>query len=905
MLSVIYNIIIKPIELIVEFVFELMFRILGQRQTNQGLAVIGVSIAISFLTLPLYRRADAVQQKERDTQKKLSKWVNHIKKTFKGDERFMMLQTYYKENGYSPIQALNGSLSLLLEIPFFIAAYHFLSNLEVLNGASFGPFSDLGVPDSLFSIGNFKVNVLPIAMTIINCISSAIYLKGFPLKDKLQTYGMALIFLVLLYNSPAGLVVYWTCNNIFGLIKNIFYKLKHPRKVFNLLSAFSGSLFAIVVFVSGILNSKKKIIAIILFMILTWIPLLLSIIAKNKTKDNKEPNINVTPTSKNFIYYSGIFITVLLGILIPSSVIASSPAEFVNIQHYQNPLRYVLYTFSYSAGFFILWTGIIYNILQPKARKIFSVILYAASIIFIINFLFFQKKLGNLTSLLAYEDGYIFSMPKIVINSLVTISLIVFSILTFKFSKNIKIIYLILIISISGVSIRNIYHANKLLSDMSYIKNNDSSFYTHKKIIPLSKNGKNVIVFMLDRAINGYFPYFLEEKPELKEQFSGFTYYPNTLSYGNITNIGAPALFGGYEYSVEKMNNRSNDFLADKHNEALKVLPWLFDEAGFQVTVCDPPYAGYKEIPDLSIFDEKPNINKYITIGQIDNESLIDPDFIRKSLTFNDRNFFFYSLIRTSPLFLSIFLYDDAHYMNSQYVENSYDSRFYNNYAVLTLLSEITYISDTDKNTYLAINNEITHAPTLLQLPDYTLEKNVDNTGYKTAAEGKIPMEKEEQVNHYYVNMAAILQLGKWFDYLKKNNVYDNTRIIIAADHGRNLAQFNDLFVEKYNLDVQNYNPLFLVKDFGSQGDITTDHSFMTNADTPSIATSGLIENPVNPFTGNKISSDEKFEHPQIITTSHHWDITENNGKTFDTSDGVFYSVHDNIFDNNNWEKVK
>ena len=91
MLSILYNIVIAPIELVVEVAFEMLFRLVGQHETNQGLAVIGVSLAISFLTLPLYARADAVQQKERDIQKKLLHWVTHIKKTFKGDERFMML----------------------------------------------------------------------------------------------------------------------------------------------------------------------------------------------------------------------------------------------------------------------------------------------------------------------------------------------------------------------------------------------------------------------------------------------------------------------------------------------------------------------------------------------------------------------------------------------------------------------------------------------------------------------------------------------------------------------------------------------------------------------------------------------------------------------------------------------
>ena len=149
MSSILYNIIIAPIELVVEIVFELLFRLVGH---NQGIAVIGVSVAISLLTLPLYRRADAVQQKERDTQKRLAYRVNRIKKAFKSDERFMMLQTYYRENGYSPLYALRGMLSLLLEIPFFIAAYHFLSHLEVLRGASFGFITDLGKPDGLIHL---------------------------------------------------------------------------------------------------------------------------------------------------------------------------------------------------------------------------------------------------------------------------------------------------------------------------------------------------------------------------------------------------------------------------------------------------------------------------------------------------------------------------------------------------------------------------------------------------------------------------------------------------------------------------------------------------------------------------------------------------------------------------------
>ena len=89
MASVLYNIIVAPIELVVEVVFEVLYRFVGHEKSDQVIAIIGVSLVISLLTLPLYQMAEAVQKKERDIQKGMSKWISHIRKTFKGDERFM------------------------------------------------------------------------------------------------------------------------------------------------------------------------------------------------------------------------------------------------------------------------------------------------------------------------------------------------------------------------------------------------------------------------------------------------------------------------------------------------------------------------------------------------------------------------------------------------------------------------------------------------------------------------------------------------------------------------------------------------------------------------------------------------------------------------------------------------
>ena len=40
-------------------------------------------------------------------------------------------------------------------------------------------------------------------------------------------------------------------------------------------------------------------------------------------------------------------------------------------------------------------------------------------------------------------------------------------------------------------------------------------------------------------------------------------------------------------------------------------------------------------------------------------------------------------------------------------------------------------------------------------------------------------------LKHFYTQIGAFQKLCKWFNYLKENNVYSNTKIIIVSDHGR------------------------------------------------------------------------------------------------------------------------
>ncbi len=908
--SVLETLLIGPLKLIFEVIYNFAYRFVG----HPGLAIIFLSLVMNILVLPLYRQADAMQEASRDIENKLSKGVAHIKKTFSGDERMMILQTYYRQNHYKPTDALHGSVSLLLEIPFFMAAYQFLSHLEILNGATFGPIKDLSLPDGLITIGDFSINLLPILMTAVNVISSALYLKGFPMKTKVQLYAMAAFFLVFLYTSPAGLVFYWTLNNVFSLVKTIFYKIKNPQKVLRLLTAVIGvSSIIFGGFIYDNPSTKKKVFLIALGIVLI-VPSFMPVI--KKAVAGKLKDVEPKPNRKLFIA-GGLYLTVLVGLLIPTTFISASPQEFIDITYFHHPLWYVVSAACLAAGTFLVWMSVFYWLANPKGKVIFEVFVGIMCVAMTVNYMFFGTDLGNISATLQYDNGLSFALKEQLINLAVIglIALVMYFIVK-KWKSAVATILVIAVLALGGMSV---VHINTIKTSVESIST-ESLEAGDAPNFDISTEGQNVVVIMLDRAMGEYLPYLFNEKPELKEQFAGFTYYSNTISYGGKTNFGVPALLGGYEYTPVEMNKRDDELLVNKHNESLKVMPVLFANNGFDVTVCDPVYANYHWIPDLSIYDEYDNIDAYITKGRFSDVSQ-KADVISN----NYRNFFCFGIMKTMPLVIQSTIYDFGNYckVETGAEELTYSTQkatsiststgmsnsFMQSYNAMASLPNMTQIKSEDKNTFLFFSSDLTHEPMLVQEPDYVPAPVVDNTQFD--AENmtrfnlngkKLRVETVAHMSHYHANMVALMQLGNWFDYLRENDVYDNTKIIIIADHGQNMNQLEDLIVTDDNgvkNDVSFYFPLFMVKDFNST-EFATSTEFMTNADVPTMAVKDLIQNPVNPFTNKPINSNEKTAHRQYIIKSVNWDVTVNNGKTF--LPAQWCSVEDDIWDKNDWE---
>ena len=920
--EILETIIIGPLKILFELIFGWANSLTGHASwTNSftcqpGWAIIILSIIINTLILPLYKRADALQEQARDTEKKLSKGVSHIKKTFSGDEKMLMLQTYYRQNNYKPTNALKGSLSLLLEIPFFIAAYQFLSELSLFHGTSFGFISNLGAPDQLITLGGITINVLPIAMTLINIISSTILLKNGRLKEKIQLYATAMVFLFLLYNSPACLTLYWTLNNIYSLVKNIIFVYK-PSPIF--LNSFSSLLGLII----GFYGLQKQAIShtriyqlFPIIGIILQIPLfifILKLCIKRKAVPDKKNNTVVNPL---LFFLEMLFITLLIGLVIPSTYISASPQEFFDLTYFHNPLWYIVSSFCLSIGTCFLWLNVFYQLFENKLKLIFESIFMIFCGVMLVNYLFFGTDLGIISSSLKYEKDVAFSLQQQIMNIEVVciLSIVLYYLLVNKRKFTISVL---IIINISFLCMSTLNMINIKKSIDSILMSN-SSQSNNKPHFTLSQDGKNVVVIMLDRAFNGYVPYIFNELPELKEQFDGFTYYSNTISFAKYTNLASPALLGGYEYTPVEMNKRENETLKDKHNEALLVMPVLFSENNYKVTVCDPPYANYQYIPDLSIYDEYPEIDAYIT-----KNAFLDENQMINLIKNNHRNFYLFSIMKTMPLCWQPSIYNNGNY-NKLYTVNDaaytiqrayslsvaegINYTFMENYNVLANLSTITNVTNDNQNTFLFLTNDITHEPTLLQAPMYEPKHFVDNTQYDSEHTDRFLLNDKQinfsttsQMTHYHANASALILLGKWFDYLRDNNVYDNTRIILVADHGRNLMHYEELIFTTDNgtiCDTEHFYPLLMVKDFNSSG-FTTSTEFMTNADVPTLATQLIIDTPINPFTKKPINNAEKFAHEQYIILSDAHNVPTNSSNTFPPS--AWACVKDNIWEPSNW----
>ena len=852
MLYILYTLIIFPIEQVIEICFFYGKTWFG----SLGVAILGVSVAVSTLVLPIYLMAEKQQRRQREIEKGLKDDVDHIKSVFKGGERSMLLSAYYRKNNYHPIFALRNSLDLLIQIPFFIAAYHFLHNLEVLKGAPFLFIHDLGSPDKLL----FGLNILPVVMTVINIVSVMIYAKNLAAKDKIRLYAMAGVFLALLYNSPAGLVLYWTSNNIYNLIKNIIQN-----------------------------NLKNK-----------------------KYEERKEPaEIKNNALNNSYTFVLAAFATALLiGLVIPSGIISSGVDEFSysTTGEFVSPLRFVIHTMLQAGGFF-LWGVCLYLLFQEKTRVKLTIAVISLLIMSAMDTFVFDGNYGSLTQELILSNYHKPSTAQRNLSLLVIIALSVaaFFLMRIRRKQIIISILFITVISFLFFGINNVVKTNIAFTNVKKQEDDSDSSktYTPEKTIKLSRNGKNVIILMMDRMQSQHIPFIFDEKPELMKSFQGFVYYPNMVSPGAYTVYAHPALFGGYYYNPMEMQKRPKQRLKDKYDESLQVLPRIMAQNDFDVLVSNVGFFDESEAFAKQIFSDVPNIeakdiitkyiNNYVR-GRlpITNSAIKVKDYdpiVKKSL-------FQFSLFKCSPYAMRKKIYNNGGYMNvddkNKGLLSNYTRAMLRCYLSLLYYPEMTEITDDGKKNCVIVANELPHCPAFLQYPNYELAVAITNKGTGMFSDNPA----------YHVAMLSILLISKWFDYLKENGIWDNAKIIILSDHGWHGYNNNiptNITVSQTGGQLQKFNNVLMIKDFGATKEFSVDSTFMTSADVPTLVTKGIIDNPVNPFTKKSLYTDK--DSGVIIPITAWKPLQKHSEYTYDFGDDEWLRVKDNIFKQENWTK--
>ncbi len=212
-----------------------LLNVIAMAVPQWGLAVMLLSLTVGLLMRPLSKIADRLQNQVHEIDARLAPTLADIKKNHKGAEQSEKIIAMYKDEGVHPLYSLKSLAGVMVVIPVFIGAFDMLAENIHLSGEAFLWIADLSHPDMFWQMpfrlpffGEY-LNLLPFIMTGFSLVASKLH--SHPAMDAAQRrkqarnlVAMAVGFLVLFYTFPAGMVLYWTTNNLISVIKTLWKK---------------------------------------------------------------------------------------------------------------------------------------------------------------------------------------------------------------------------------------------------------------------------------------------------------------------------------------------------------------------------------------------------------------------------------------------------------------------------------------------------------------------------------------------------------------------------------------------------------------------------------------------------------------------------------------------------------
>ena len=184
--------------------YWLLFR-LHEFLQNWGWSIVALVLLLKIAFYWLNAKAYASMAKMKAVNPKIVEMRERLKD--KPQEMQQAMMRIYKEEKVNP---MGGCFPIMIQIPVFIALYWvLLSSVEMRNAPWILWIQDLSAPDPYF--------ILPVVMTLTTMLQTALNpTPPDPMQAKLMWF-MPLIFSVMFFFFPAGLVLYWITNNILSI----------------------------------------------------------------------------------------------------------------------------------------------------------------------------------------------------------------------------------------------------------------------------------------------------------------------------------------------------------------------------------------------------------------------------------------------------------------------------------------------------------------------------------------------------------------------------------------------------------------------------------------------------------------------------------------------------------------
>ena len=224
-----YNFLPLPIKYLSK-IFELFLAFIQTMIGSWAISIIVLSFLIKLFLYPVSIIQHRAKLKADAMKMIMQPKLDEVKLIYTGEEQHKKIIDLYKEMNISQNYYLFPSLLALIQIPFLIAIFNTLGEMNQLQSQEFLWISDLSRPDSIYMttyniplFGNV-INLLPIIMSITILFSGFFSiessLKGDEIRSrKRNTLIVALIFLVIFYHFPASMVLYWTVSNLFSFMQ--------------------------------------------------------------------------------------------------------------------------------------------------------------------------------------------------------------------------------------------------------------------------------------------------------------------------------------------------------------------------------------------------------------------------------------------------------------------------------------------------------------------------------------------------------------------------------------------------------------------------------------------------------------------------------------------------------------